>query len=148
MSQCDAIVVEALGSDVWVEVPDRAPACGNCKNPEACGDGLFGSGTGPRRYRLANSIGARVGDRVQLTVADGTLWQSALASYVLPILLAIGGAVIGQALAGDAWAVAGTLGGLGCGLVFLRRKEIRARHEGSLFSLQVQTKQIRLKEQS
>jgi positive regulator of sigma E activity len=148
MSRCDALVVESSGSEVWVEVPGRAPACGNCKNPEACQDGLLGFGAGPRRYRLANSIGARVGDRVQLTVADGTLWRSALASYVLPILLAIGGAVVGQNFAGDAGAVTGTLGGLGCGLALLRRKEIRVRHEGSLFSLQVQTTQTRLKEHS
>jgi sigma-E factor negative regulatory protein RseC len=140
MSQCDAFVIETSGTEVWVEVAGRAPACGNCKNPAACQGGLFGSGAGPRRYKLTNSIGARVGDRVQLTVADGTLWRSAVASYVLPIVLAIGGAILGQAFAGDAWAVTGTLGGLGCGLVLLRRKEIRARHEGSLFSLQVQTK--------
>jgi sigma-E factor negative regulatory protein RseC len=148
MSQCEAVVVEASGGEVLVEVPGRAPTCGNCKTSDACQEGLFGLSAGPRRYRVANPIGARVGDRVQLTVADGTLWRASLMSYVLPLLLAIGGAVVGQSLAGDAWAVAGTLAGLGCGLVLLRRKEILARREGSLFSLQVQTREIRFKEQS
>jgi sigma-E factor negative regulatory protein RseC len=148
MSQCDAVVVAVSGSEVWVEVPGRAPACGNCKTADACQDSLLGLSAGPRRYRVANPIGARVGDHVQLTVADGTLWHASLMSYVLPLLLAIGGAGIGQSLAGDAWAVAGMLAGLGGGLVVLRRDEIRARREGNLFSLQVQTREVRFKEQS
>ncbi len=147
-SQCDAVVVEASGSEVWVEVPGRAPICGSCKTSDACQDGLLGLSAGPRRYRLENLIGARVGDRVSLTVAEGTLWRASLASYGLPVLLAIAGAVVGQPLAGDPGAVAGTLAGLGCGLVLLRRNEFRARHDGSLFSLQVQTKEVRLKEKS
>lgn len=146
MSQCDAVVVEASDNQVWVEVPGRAPACGSCRNTDACQDGLLGLSAGPRRYRLENRIGARVGDRVQLTVADGTLWRATAASYVLPVLLAIAGAVVGQSLAGDGGAVTGTIAGLGCGLLLLRRNEIRAQRDGSLFSLQVQTREIRFKE--
>ena len=148
MSQCDAVVVEVSGSEVWVEVPGRAPACGLCKSADACQDDLLGLSAGPRRYRLDNLIGAGVGDRVTLTVADGTLWRASLVSYVLPVLLAIGGAIIGQSAAGDAWAATGMLAGLCCGLALLRRNEIRARHDSSLFSLQVQTKEVRFKEQS
>ena len=148
MSQCDAVVVEVSGAEVCVEVPGRAPACGSCKTVDACQGGLLGLSAGPRRYRLENLIGARVGDRVSLTVAEGTLWRASLVSYVLPVLLAIAGAVIGQFAAGDAWAVIGTLTGLGCGLALLRLSEIRARRGASLFSLQVQTKEERFKEQS
>lgn len=148
MSQCEAVVVAVEGREVWVEVPGRAPICGSCKTAEACQTGLLGLGAGPRRYRLENRIGARVGDHVQLTVADGTVWRASLMSYVLPLLLAIGGAAIGQFAAADAGAVTGTLAGLGCGLVLLRRNEIRARGDSSLFSLQVETMKIRIKEQS
>jgi len=148
MSQCDAVVVEVSDSVVWVEVPGRAPACGSCKSTDVCQDSLLGISAGPRRYRLENLIGARVGDHVQLTVADGTLWSASLASYVLPVLLAIGGAAIGQSMAGDSWAVAGTVIGLGCGLALLRRNEISARRNGDLFSLRVQTKEVRFKESS
>ncbi|MCK9382420.1 MAG: SoxR reducing system RseC family protein [Sulfuritalea sp.] len=148
MSQCDAVVVETSGGVVWVEVPARASACGNCKTPDVCQSGLLGLSAGPRRYRLDNLIGARVGDRVSLTVADGTLWRASVASYVLPLLLAIGGAVIGQSIGGDVWAVMGTMIGIGAGLALLRRKEIRARHDASLFSLQVQTREVRFKEKS
>ena len=148
MSQCDAVVVAATGGEVWVEVPARAAACGSCKTSDACQDGLLGLSAGPRRYRVENRIGARVGDWVQLTVADGTLWRAALASYVLPLLLTITGAVLGQSAAGDAWAVAGALVGLGSGVALLRRNEVRAARDGNLFSLQVQTREVRFKEQS
>lgn len=148
MSQCEAVVVAASGSEVWVEVPARAPICGSCKTVDACQSSLLGQGSGPRRYRLANGIGARVGDHVQLSVADGTVWRASLVSYVLPLLLAIGGAVIGQFAAGDVWAVLGMLAGLGCGLLLLRRNELRARGDASLFSLQVQTREVRFEEQS
>ena len=148
MSQCDAMVVAVAGREVWVEVPERAPSCGNCKTTDVCQTGLLGRGTGPRRYRLENRIGARVGDHVQLTVADGTIWRAALLSYVLPLLLAIAGAAIGQFAAGDGGAVLGTLAGLGCGLLLLRRNELRARGDASLFSLQIETLKIRIKEQS
>ena len=147
-SQCEAVVVAAEGREVWVEVPGRAPICGSCRTADVCRTGLLGQGAGPRRYRLENRIGARVGDRVQLTVADGTLWRASLLSYVLPVLLAIGGAAIGQFAAGDGGAVLGTLAGLGCGLVLLRRNELRARGDTSLFSLQIEPLKIRIKEQS
>jgi positive regulator of sigma E activity len=146
MSRCEAVVVAVEGRDVWVEVPERAPTCGSCKTADACQTGLLGLGAGPRRYRLENRIDARVGDHVQLTVADGTVWRASLMSYVLPLLLAIGGAAIGQFAAGDGGGMAGTLAGLGCGLVLLRRNEIRARADTSLFSLQVETLKIRFKE--
>ncbi len=84
---------------------------------------------------------------MQLTVADGTVWRASLMSYVLPLLLAIGGAAIGQVAAGDVGAVLGMLAGLGGGLLLLRRNELRARDDASLFSLQVDTRKIRFKEQ-
>ncbi|MDP2135183.1 MAG: SoxR reducing system RseC family protein [Sulfuritalea sp.] len=148
MSQCEAVVVEASGGEVWVEVPGRAPTCGNCKTADACQTGLLGLSAGPRRYRLENRIGAGVGDRVQLTVAEGTLWRASLLSYVVPLLLAIGGAALGQSLGGDLSAALGTVVGIACGLVLLRSDEIRARRDGSIYSLQVQSREVRFKEQS
>ncbi|MCF8198402.1 MAG: SoxR reducing system RseC family protein [Sulfuritalea sp.] len=148
MSQCDAVVVKASDSQVWVEVPRRASACSNCQTPEACQDSLLGFSAGPRRYRLENSIGARVGDRVQLVVAEGTLWQASLASYVIPVLFVIIGAAVGQSLAGDLAAALGALIGLGCGLALLRIKELRARYVSNPYTLQIQSPQRRFKEQS
>ena len=145
MSRCDAVVVEVSGADAWIELPARAASCENCSKTEACSEGLIGS-AGVRRYRLANSIGARVGDRVQLTIADGGLWQASLASYVLPLLLAMAGAMLGQAMGSDGRAAIGTLLGLGVGLLLLRRRELRVRHDQNLVSLQFPTQEIRFEE--
>jgi positive regulator of sigma E activity len=89
MSRCDAVVVEVSGGEAWSNFRRVPPVAATAARPSPCQEGLIGS-AGVRRYRLANSIGARVGDRVQLTIADGGLWQASLASYVLPLLLAIG----------------------------------------------------------
>ena len=145
MSRCDAVVVEVSGADAWIELPARAASCENCSKTEACSEGLIGS-AGVRRYRLANSIGARVGDRVQLTIADGGLWQASLASYVLPLLFAIAGAMLGQAMGSDGRAAVGTLLGLAVGLLLLRRRELRVRHDQNLVSLQFPTQEIRFEE--
>jgi sigma-E factor negative regulatory protein RseC len=148
MTHCDAVVVEVIDKEVWVEVPERTAACSNCKTPEACQSGLLGLRSGPRRYRLDNQVGAQVGDRVQLVVAEGAVLRASFTSYLFPVLLAIAGAAIGQSFEGDLSAVLGTILGLGGGLAILRLGELRARHSGSKYSLQIQTGTNRFKEQS
>ncbi|MBI5897776.1 MAG: SoxR reducing system RseC family protein [Rhodocyclales bacterium] len=145
MSRCDAVVIQVSGGEVVVELPARAAACGACKDSAACGEGLPGEG-GVRRYRLANRIGARVGDHVQLGIADGMLWQASLASYVLPLLMALASAWVGQGWGGDGGAVAGLLLGLACGLWLLRRRELRARRDPAMISLQFPTQEIRFED--
>lgn len=146
MSTCDAVVVEVSNREAWVEVAGRAPACGSCPTRDGCEQGLLGLAAPPRRYRVDNAIGARVGDRVSLSVADGALWRASLASYVLPVLLVVAGAAGGEATGGDPWAVAGALAGAGVGLLLLRRDELRARHGEGTFSLSIHTTEIRIKE--
>lgn len=145
MSLCDAVVVEVNGDEVLVELPARAAACGNCKDSSACGEASLGD-AGVRRYRLANRIGARVGDHVQIGIADGLLWQASLASYVFPLLLALAAAWAGQAWRGDGGAVLGLLLGLGCGLWLLRRREMQARRDPAMISLQFPTQEIRFED--
>lgn len=142
MTQCDAIVVAVTADQVWVEVPRRAPACGSCKSADGCQTGVPGLTAGPRRYRLDAVCKAQVGDHVSLRVAEGALLHASFMSYLLPVLLAIGGAAIGQSVAGDISAVAGMLTGLGLGFALLRRNELRTRRVQGLFSLQPQIKEI------
>lgn len=142
MSWCDAVVVDVLGDQAWVELSEQVAGCGSCRNAGTCAEGMVG-GARPRRYRLSNTIGAGVGDRVQLDIAPGTLWRAALASYVLPLLLALAGAAAGQAIAGDAWAIVGLALGLGAGLFLLRRREMRARRDQNLISLRFPSRDIR-----
>lgn len=149
MNRCDAVVIKTADAEVWLEVAGRAPICGQCKTADTCQNSLLGLSAAPRRYRLENRIGARVGERVSLTVAEGAVWRASLASYVLPLLLALAGAVVGQTAGGsDAGALLGLLAGLAIGLALLRRTELRARRMTDLFSLQVQSQEIRFKEPS
>lgn len=142
MTQCDAIVVAVSAGQVWVEVPQRAPACGSCKSADGCQAGVLGLTAGSRRYRLDAVCDVQIGDRVSLRVAEGAFLYASFMSYLLPVLLAIGGAAIGQSVAGDISAVAGMLTGLGLGFALLRRNELRARRVQGLFSLQPQVKEV------
>jgi len=126
MSQCAAVVVAVSGNHVWVEVPARMQACANCPTPGSCQTGLLGRSSRLRRYCLDNELNLHVGDLIGLTVADGTLWRAALVSYLMPVLLAIGGAAIGQWWLGDAAAVVGLGLGLLSGFALLRRYESHA----------------------
>ncbi len=148
MSTCDALVVAVEDGAVLVEVAGRAPACGSCPSSGACHTDLAALGPGPRRFRLANRIGARVGDHVSLTVAEGTLWRAVLASYVIPLVLAMAGAAAGQSFGGDWAGVGGALGGLALGALLLRRRDRRLRDAPEMFSLQRPTLDIRFKEPS
>jgi sigma-E factor negative regulatory protein RseC len=130
------VAIEADSQDVWVEIPERASACGNCSRADGCHSGLIGLGNGARRYRVMNRIGARLGERVSLTVAEGTVLRASWFSYLMPALLAIAAATVGQSLADDPGAIVGTLFGLGGGLFFLRWNETRLRRSGSVLSLE------------
>lgn len=144
MNRCDGTVVAIEGDEAWVEIAARAPSCGQCSRAGTCVEGLAGD-EGPRRFRIANRVGARVGDSVSVAVADGILWRAALASYGVPLLLALAGALGGQTLGGDLPALAGTVAGLAAGLLLLRRRERMVRRDGRLITLE-SGKPIRIEE--
>ena len=130
MIQCEAHVVEmASDNDIWIEVPTRIVACDHCPTPIGCQTGLLGQTNQPRRYRMRNTLNLRVGDRVSLAVAEGTVFRAALASYGIPLLLVISGAVAGQWLAGDGASAVGALVGLAIGFLLLRHRE-QSFHDG------------------
>jgi positive regulator of sigma E activity len=128
------IAVERDGSELLVEVPQRTGACGNCSSKEGCQTGLLGLRSGNRHYRVPNRIGAVVGDRVSLSVADGTVASAAWFSYLVPALAAIGAAAIGQSWAGDAGAVSGLVIGLVLSTLMLRRRELQLRRDGEVLA--------------
>ena len=74
---------------------------------------------------VRNAAGARIGDEVQISVADGVLLRGALKMYVYPLLLLLAGGATGAWLAGsavqsDKYAVAGAVIGLITGFVLAR----------------------------
>jgi positive regulator of sigma E activity len=80
-------------------------------------------GPGKTRYRVPNRFGAGLGDRVSLTVADGTVVSAALYSYLVPALMTILMAAVGQAWFGNVGAIMGALVGLVLSVALLRRRE-------------------------
>lgn len=118
-----AIVRELqAGGVALVEVEQGG--CGRCHEEGGCGGQsltqMFCSG--PRRYSVANDIGAEVGDRVTVAVAAGSVRQGANLGYVLPLAATIAGAVIGMQLGDDPGAMAGGVAGLLLAFLYVRRR--------------------------
>lgn len=126
MLETRAIIVRLDGAEAVVEAM-QGGGCGHCDSKNGCGGGKLSAlfCTQPRRFRVHNGIDARVGDEVQVSVADGALLRSALIMYMLPLALLLLGATLGASLADgvsrrDAYAVIGALFGLAAGFALAR----------------------------
>ncbi|HZV53812.1 MAG TPA: SoxR reducing system RseC family protein [Rhodocyclaceae bacterium] len=117
MSESEAIVTQLDGDHVWLDVNGNSN-CSSCESSQGCG---LGDGHGKRLQRVRNTVGAMIGDAVILSVPDGAVLRASLVSYLMPLVLAIGGAVAGMSINGDAGAVAGSLAGLVIGWIAMSR---------------------------
>jgi len=117
-----AIVREIDQAGALVEVEQEG--CGRCHEAGGCGGQqltrMFCST--PKTYRVANEIGAGVGDRVTIATAAGSVRRSANLAYVLPLTATIAGAVVGMLLGDDPGAMLGALAGLLLAFLHLRRR--------------------------
>jgi sigma-E factor negative regulatory protein RseC len=95
-----ARVMETSGGFAWVEVETKS-GCGTCAASGGCGSAsiarLFHHS--PTRLKVVNSVGARLGDEVIVGIEESALLGGALAVYMLPLVLLIVGAAIGEWLA-------------------------------------------------
>ena len=114
MSDSEAVVARVEGEDAWLDVC-RPADCENCNSADGCG-----LGRSKRLQRVRNTIGARVGDTVIVSVPDGAVLKAAFFSYLLPLAAALLGATIGMKLAGESGALVGVLMGLVLGMAALR----------------------------
>lgn len=132
MLETRATVVLLEGPDAIVESRPSG-GCGQCDNEKGCGSGKLSQllRTQPRRFRVRNGIHARVGEEVQVSVADGVLLRSALVMYLFPLLLALGGGMLGTHWASegvassDAYAAIGVAAGLALGFMLVRLPILR-----------------------
>jgi sigma-E factor negative regulatory protein RseC len=115
MTDSEAIVVRLDGDHAWVDVDS---GCSNCGKTSSCG---LGDGHGKRLQRVRNTVGARIGDRVVLSVPDGTVLAAAFRAYLLPIALALIGAAVGTTVGDERAAAAGAMVGLAAGWLLLRQ---------------------------
>lgn len=114
-------VVRALdGESALVEVEQGG--CGRCHEEGGCGGQqltqMFCSG--PKNYRVTNAVGATIGDRVKIAVAPGSIRRTANLAYILPLTVAIAGAVLGMPFGGDLGAIVGSLCGILAAFLYIR----------------------------
>lgn len=97
--------------------------CGRCHEEGGCGGQqltqMFCSG--PKTYRVENTIGAGIGDRIVVAIAAGSIRKTANLAYGLPLTAAMLGAMAGMAIAGDLGAMLGSALSLMISFLYLRR---------------------------
>jgi sigma-E factor negative regulatory protein RseC len=118
MLETRAIVIRLEGEEAVVEAV-QGGGCGSCGGGNACASGKMSQMfcVKPRQFRVRNGIGARVGEEVEVAVAEGALLRSALTLYALPMAMLFAGALsgahwLGGSAGNDAGAALGALAGL------------------------------------
>jgi len=130
MLETRAIIVQVEGRYALVQA-NQANGCEQC-NGKGCGAGklsqLFCSK--PRQFQVDNPINASVGDEVIVSVAEGAVLRGIGLVYLLPLLLLVMGAMLGniwaeQSEQRDGYAAAGALFGLAVGFVIAKWISLR-----------------------
>lgn len=125
MLETHAIIVQIEGQYALVQV-NQANGCEQC-NGKGCGTGklsqLFCSKQ--RQFQVENPINASIGDRVIISVAEGAVLRGIGLVYLLPLILLLMGAMLGNYLAEqveqrDSYSAVGALLGLFAGFVFAK----------------------------
>ncbi|HZW24172.1 MAG TPA: SoxR reducing system RseC family protein [Gallionella sp.] len=120
-----ATVVRVEGAVSFVEAVQTG-SCGQCSG-KGCGTAKLSQAfcREPRQFKVDNPIGAKVGDQVVVSVADGAVLRGIGLVYLLPLALLVGGAALGNAVAAtdglrDGYAAAGGASGLIAGFLLSR----------------------------
>jgi sigma-E factor negative regulatory protein RseC len=124
MIEEQAIVVEAGEGYAWVETQRRS-SCSACATSEGCGAAVLAKAWGDRRMRVRaiSNLPLQPGDSVVVGLAEGALLSGSLLVYLLPLLLLLAGAILGQAVfagAGDEPVMLSGAAGLGLGFLIAR----------------------------
>lgn len=130
MLQKRAVVIEIHKKYALVQAI-QANGCEQCAG-KGCGSSklaqLFCSK--PRLFQVDNQINASIGDQVIISIADGAVLRGIGLVYMLPLLLLLVGAVLGNTLVSqaeqrDGYAAIGALLGLAIGFSLARWISVR-----------------------
>lgn len=134
MLETRAVVVQVEGQHAFVQ-PGQTGSCGQCSG-KGCGTAKLSQMfcSRPSQFEVDNPIGARVGDQVIVSVADGMILRGVGLAYLLPLVLLAAGATVGNVVAPqieqqDAYAAAGAFIGLVFGFVLSRWLAARQRRQ-------------------
>lgn len=95
MSLVETGVVERASSQTAVVLVERSSSCNQCRSKGAC-EVLSGK---TMRIEIENELGAREGDRVEITVPAVSVLKLSFLVYLVPIA-----ALVAGAYAGNLWA--------------------------------------------
>lgn len=101
----------------------RSSACASCGSRESCGEAMGKD----MIVEVANDLGAREGDRIELGIPSGSFLALSFFVYLLPVAGLIGGAIAGGASGGalhlhpTAMSIVGAALGLGLSFWVLKR---------------------------
>ena len=130
-------IVSTSAGTAWVEATE-AGGCSACQSKSSCGVSGLGRFFSSRRQPVAVACDAdaRPGQELTLAVEEGDLLRAGLLAYLLPALLAVLGASLGDHFwRGDAASALGALAGVVLGLaiarLFSRTRGLRARSPNS-----------------
>lgn len=129
MIESPARVVRASADQAWV-VSEAPTSCGACGG-RGCGSSMYARMLHPKESEFAvdNPIGAQPGEAVIVGLPDGALLSAAWASYLLPLILILVGAALGQSIGGELISALGALTGLGLASIWLKLRRVPA-HAG------------------
>lgn len=100
----------------------RSKACGDC---HACVS--FGSDSA--ETEIKNTLGAKVGDRVEIRLHSGSVFKASFILYGIPLAALLAGVLIGSRF-GDVWAAAAGIGAAVTALIVIRLFEPKFRKMG------------------
>lgn len=118
MLEMRAVVLSIRGEEA--EISPLGGGCGQCSSAGGCGSGKLSQvfcSSQPRTFLVRNQAGAQVGDEVNVSLPDGVLLRSSWRIYGAPLLLMLGGGLVGASFAGaaassDSYALIGSVLGL------------------------------------
>jgi sigma-E factor negative regulatory protein RseC len=128
-------VVESISQRKAVVRIQTGGRCQSCGSREACGV----SGGRAMQIDLDNELGARVGDRVEVSLPTRSLMKLAFLLYLLPVLALILGAYLGKWMGNEIFHIESDIvsiisGGAAMALVFLGLRRVDRRlHDTSDF---------------
>jgi sigma-E factor negative regulatory protein RseC len=121
-------VVAVQGRHAVVCAASRNGACGTCGARGSCGVSALGKllRRPGRTWKVANTLGAAVGDEITVGVPDAALLAAAFLAYLLPALSLLAGAAVAAATATSDFRIALGAGlGLVAGIVVARWRSRR-----------------------
>ena len=89
------IVTRVFNKTAWVKT-SRTSSCEGCTSRRSCN---IAEGGQEMEVEALNDVGAKVGDRIVISIDSAALLKVSLMLYVFPILLMLIGAALGQKLA-------------------------------------------------